>query len=192
MTDQLVAEQSTSPSRPRSAAGGGFPAPLVAEAAEVLDDVRNALGRDLDDARLAALRLVRLLASPVMSRSANFRGGLAPWQKRKIDQYVGERLGQVIRVEDLADLVGLSVSHFCRAFKGSYAETPHTYIMRRRLEQAQWLMLTTREPLSQIALDCGLSDQAHLSKLFRRRVGETPSAWRRLSVAEAAYVRSGS
>ncbi len=189
MTDQPVAARSAS-LRLRPAAVSHCPAPLVAEAAEVLDDVRNALGRDLDDARIAALRLVRLLASPVLSRSGNARGGLAPWQKRKIDQYVGERLGQAIHVEDLAGLVSLSVSHFCRAFKESYAETPHTYVMRRRLEQAQWLMLTTREPLSQIALDCGLSDQAHLSKLFRRRVGDTPSAWRRLSLAEASRQRS--
>ena len=40
-------------------------------------------------------------------------------------------------------------------------------------------MLSTDAPLSEIALDCGLADQAHLSRLFRRIVGETPRAWRR-------------
>ncbi|MGH6858693.1 MAG: helix-turn-helix domain-containing protein [Phyllobacterium sp.] len=43
----------------------------------------------------------------------------------------------------------------------------------------QRLMLTSTEPLSQIALLCGLADQAHLSKLFRRMLGQSPSAWRR-------------
>jgi AraC family transcriptional regulator len=46
-------------------------------------------------------------------------------------------------------------------------------------------MLTTEDPLSQIALACGMADQAHLSKLFRRGVGETPSAWRRRSLTDA-------
>jgi AraC-like DNA-binding protein len=76
------------------------------------------------------------------------------------------------------------VGHFCRAFKESFTETPHSHIMRLRLEMAQRLMLTTDDPLSHIALDCGLSDQAHLSKLFRRRLGETPSSWRRLNFGE--------
>jgi AraC family transcriptional regulator len=49
---------------------------------------------------------------------------------------------------------------------------------------AQRLMLTTQEPLSQIALACGMADQAHLSKLFRRGVGETPGAWRRRSLTD--------
>jgi AraC-like DNA-binding protein len=53
------------------------------------------------------------------------------------------------------------------------------HIVRLRLERAKQLMLTTRDPLSDIALRCGLADQAHLSKLFRRWTGETPNAWRR-------------
>ena len=126
--------------------------------------------------------LSRLASRPSSARQPA-RGGLGPWRKRKVSQYLDERLEQPIRVEALADEVSLSASHFCRAFKESFAETPHAYVMRRRLELAQRLMLTTEEPLSRIALDCGLSDQAHLSKLFQRWVGETPSAWRRLNLA---------
>ena len=59
------------------------------------------------------------------------------------------------------------------------------YIVRLRLELAQRLMLTTEDSLSQIALACGLADQAHLSKLFGRLVGETPSAWRRRNLSDA-------
>ncbi len=112
-------------------------------------------------------------------------GGLAPWRKRKIEQALGDRLGDAIRIEDLAEIVSLSTSHFCRAFKASFGEAPHTHIMRRRVAMAQRLMRTTHEPLSQIALACGLSDQAHLSKLFHRSVGQTPSVWRRLHAAGA-------
>ena len=76
-------------------------------------------------------------------------------------------------------------SYFCRAFKDTFGDPPHAYIMRRRVERAQTLMLQTREPLSQIALACGLSDQAHLCNLFRRLVGQSPSHWRSTQWHEA-------
>lgn len=110
-------------------------------------------------------------------------GGLAPWRQRKVEQVLGHRLGDPIRIDELAEAVRLSTSHFCRAFKASFGEAPHTHIMRRRVALAQRMMRTTHEPLSQIALACGLSDQAHLSKLFHRSVGQPPSVWRRLNAA---------
>jgi AraC-like DNA-binding protein len=56
------------------------------------------------------------------------------------------------------------------------------------VEHAQRLMLATDAPLSQIALDCGLADQAHFSRLFRRFVGESPRSWRRARVSPAGSV----
>lgn len=105
--------------------------------------------------------------------------GLAPWQARRVVTHVDENLAKSITIDHLAGMVGLSGSYFCRAFKDSFGHPPHAYIMRRRVERAQALMLRTREPLSQIALACGLSDQAHLCNLFRRLVGVSPSHWRR-------------
>jgi transcriptional regulator GlxA family with amidase domain len=58
-------------------------------------------------------------------------------------------------------------------------DSPHGYVMRRRMERAQGLMLSTDASLAQIAADCGLADQAHFSKVFRRFAGESPAAWRR-------------
>ena len=84
-----------------------------------------------------------------------------------------------ITVADLAGEVRLSEGHFCRGFKVSTGETPHGFIVRRRLARAQHLMLTTDEPLSQVAMLCGMSDQAHLTRLFRRHLGTTPLTWRR-------------
>ncbi len=154
---------------------------ICAEAANILDDVRRAIKRSPEDARAAALRLVTLL-TPTPPEA---RGGLAPWQRRKIDRYLRQRLEDPLPIRELAEQIPLSVSHFCHAFKESYGATPHTHITRLRLELAQRLLLTTSEPLSQIALACGLADQAHLSKLFRRCVGETPTAWRRRNLTEA-------
>ncbi|ORE90383.1 AraC family transcriptional regulator [Aurantimonas sp. 22II-16-19i] len=113
-------------------------------------------------------------------------GGLAPWQANRVERYIGENIEAPIRVADLAALVSLCASHFCRAFRAHFGETPHSFVMRRRIEHAQLLMASTDEPLSQIALMCGLSDQAHLSRLFRRHFATTPSNWRRRSVCRQA------
>jgi len=107
------------------------------------------------------------------------RGGLAAWQKRRLTVYIDAHLAGRIRIEELAQLLNLSESHFSRAFRCAFGTSAHDYLTRRRIEMAQGLMLTTAETLCAIALRCGLSDQSHFTRLFRRVVGETPYAWRR-------------
>jgi AraC-like DNA-binding protein len=107
------------------------------------------------------------------------RGGLAAWQKRRVTAYIDAHLDGRIRIKDLAGLLKLSAGHFSRAFRSTFGTTAHEYLSRRRIEVAQSLMLTSREPLSAIALRCGLCDQSHFTRVFRRIVGETPHAWRR-------------
>lgn len=166
------------------------PAPPVcestpsAEADAVLEEVRRSLHESPGEARAAALRLVALLTSRLAGK-ADGRGRLAPWQERKVEQYLRVHLQQPLRINEVAAHIAVSSSHFCRAFKESFGTTPHMYIVRLRLELAQRLMLTTRDPLSQIAIACGLADQAHLAKLFRHHMGESPSCWRRRRLAQA-------
>ena len=107
------------------------------------------------------------------------RGSLAPWQARRVRLYIESNIVQRMAIEDLARLVSLSTSHFSRAFKVSFGITVHRYIMQKRVEAAQRLMLDTSQELSSIAAGCGLSDQSHLTRWFRRVVGETPASWRR-------------
>jgi transcriptional regulator GlxA family with amidase domain len=114
------------------------------------------------------------------------RGGLAPWQIRKLTTYVDANLDRTITTRCLADIARLSSFHFCRAFRDSFGDSPHGYVIRRRMERAQGLMLTTAASLGQIAADCGLADQAHFNKLFRKFAGESPGAWRRARVTGAA------
>lgn len=113
-------------------------------------------------------------------------GGLAPWQVRKVIKYVEENATSCIRVSELAGLVRLCESHFAKAFRKSFQETPHNYIIRRRLACAQTLMLGSEMPLSQVALECGMSDQSHFTHLFRKFIGITPNVWRRRSMAALA------
>jgi AraC family transcriptional regulator len=107
------------------------------------------------------------------------RGGLPAWQTRRVIAHVEANLSRRIPVQELARLLGLSATHFCRAFKCTVGASPRDYVLRRRIEVAQGLMLTTSEPLSSIAVRCGMCDQPHFTRSFHRIVGETPYTWRR-------------
>lgn len=155
-----------------------------AELLRIVNDVCEALETNPASASEIALGFLRRIASHESSVTSTIHGGLAPWQKRKVERYLTENLERTIRLNELARETRLSVSHFCRAFKKSFGETPHTYLVRLRLALAQRLMLTTDDPLSQIALSCGLADQAHLSKLFRHWFDDTPYAWRRRNLTD--------
>jgi AraC-like DNA-binding protein len=106
-------------------------------------------------------------------------GGLAPWRIRRLKAFVETHLSQPIRVADLSGAVGLSATHFSRAFGRSFGEPPHVYLIQRRIDRARQLMLTSDISLSDLAAACGFSDQAHFCRLFRRHTGRTPAAWRR-------------
>jgi AraC family transcriptional regulator len=106
------------------------------------------------------------------------RGGFAAWQSRRLAAYVNANLSGKIVIKELAASLHISVGHFCRAFKRTFGVPARIWIRRRRIELAQGLMLTTAASLSEIALSCGMSDQSHFTRSFRRIVGEAPSSWR--------------
>jgi AraC family transcriptional regulator len=106
-------------------------------------------------------------------------GRLLAWQARKIHDYIDSHITGPLLVADLCALIQRSEAHFSRSFKRTFGESPHSFIVRRRVELAAQYMLTTNAALSDIALRCGFADQAHLCKQFRQAAGETPAAWRR-------------
>lgn len=110
---------------------------------------------------------------------------LAPWQTRKVKEFIDESLGSTIRLRDCASRARLSTSYFSHAFKATFGTTVCHYIRRRRVERAQQLMLMSDQPLVQIALACGFTDQAHYCRVFRDVVGASPNAWRRRNMALA-------
>ena len=118
------------------------------------------------------------------------RGSLPAWKRRRLTAYIETHLADTIRVQDLAELLDLSESHFKRTFRAAFGTSAHDYVTRRRIEAAQGLMLTTSEGICTIALRCGLSDQSHFTRVFRRIVGETPAAWRRMRSGEIPNRRS--
>jgi AraC family transcriptional regulator len=173
----------------------------------VVAELCRALSNALQDEREAAQECIQRAAEmlqihrvpagatdefglPRASGTLRVRGGLAPWQIRRLTTHIEANLDTVLRTRDLSALVRLSPFHFCRAFRDSLGDSPHGYVMRRRMERAQGLMLSTDASLGQIAADCGLADQAHFSKLFRRFAGESPGAWRRARTTLPTDARS--
>lgn len=154
---------------------------LQAAVTELFGVLRNVLHDERVSANECLRRAATLLRTVSLRDDANrpATGGLAPWQVRKVTNYIEMNLERAILNEELAGIARLHASHFIRAFRESVGDSPRAYIIRRRMQRAQGLMLSSSASLSQIALDCGLADQAHLSKLFRRTFGESPSAWRR-------------
>jgi len=117
--------------------------------------------------------------SPSSAAAARVRlGGLAPWQARRVSTHIDANLAGELRIKDLAALVNIGTSHFYRTFKCTFGMSARAWIGRRRIQIAQTLLISTRAPLSEIAFRCGMGDQAHLIRAFRRITGATPHAWR--------------
>jgi AraC-like DNA-binding protein len=107
------------------------------------------------------------------------RGTLVAWQVKRVKAHIESRLDQTMTAAELSATVHLSPGYFQRAFKKSFGISPHAFVLRRRIERAQEMMLATNDPLCQIALSAGFSDQAHFTRRFRRAIGMSPAAWRR-------------
>jgi transcriptional regulator GlxA family with amidase domain len=156
-------------------------------------DISRALNEALRDDRTNAVLYLRRAenflkpaAQSEISRTANSGPRLTAWQRRRVLEHIETSLAMPLRNRDLAALVDFSEFHFNVAFRNSLGTSPHEFLIRRRIERAQQLMVSTDMPLCDIAAECGLADQAHLSRLFRKVVGESPAAWRRSRVSETA------
>ena len=83
-----------------------------------------------------------------------------------------------LSVEAIAKVVGFSLYYFIRSFKKEFKITPHKYIQSLRVERAKYKIIKTNEPLAQISIECGFSDQSHMNRVFKRIAGFTPNILR--------------
>lgn len=100
---------------------------------------------------------------------------------RRLIEFVEENLDRDLRLEAMAREVGMSPLYLSHAFKTSIGQSPHRYILARRVERARGLLRDTDLPISDVALSCGFSSQSHLSNWFFRMVGVSPAAYRKES-----------
>ena len=112
-------------------------------------------------------------------RAAYRKGGLPPRQLQRALDYMQAQLDRDVTLAELAGLVDLSPHHFCRAFKISTGLPPHAWLLHRRVERAQTLLLDPALSLTEIALATSYASQSAMGSAFRRVTGTSPGAWRR-------------
>jgi AraC family transcriptional regulator len=149
---------------------------------ELLETAKRVLERDREAAKTSLATASSILQSEIerRSRAKGARpSALAAWQMTRVRAFIDENLHRTIHNRDLCVVVRRSKAHFSRSFKQAFGEPPHAYVVRRRLERACHLMMTSSASMSEIAPSVGFCDQAHLCRLFRRAFGQSPSSWRR-------------
>jgi len=166
----------------------------VAPATLLLDPVIFKLARAVRPALAVPIEVNDLYSSHLMFAlglyiGANYGGlgitkpvtaGLSGWQERISKELIEAHIEGNVSVQDLAETCGLSTSRFAHAFRTSTGMPPHRWLTKRRVERAQSMLQNPNERLSDIALACGFTDQAHFNRVFRSVTGATPGDWRQV------------
>jgi AraC family transcriptional regulator len=128
-------------------------------------------------AQLLAVHLLRYGASTGENSKAS-TAVLTRQQMRQVTDFILAHLSQDLSLEKLSQQIGLSQFHFARVFRQTTGESPHQFVLHRRVERVQQLLRETDAPLAYVAEACGFASQSHLSDVFKRRFGLTPRAYR--------------
>jgi AraC-like DNA-binding protein len=156
-----------------------------------------AAGVDADDASLSRLmdRLREAIGRPAEGSTGGertvARGGLAPWQVRRVVRRMADGLGETVGLPELAASVGLSPSHFCRAFKAAVGVSPHRYLIGLRIARARQLLAESRMAVIDVGAAVGYDDPSYFARLFRRATGLSPAAYRRRVMVEGPLAAAG-
>jgi AraC family transcriptional regulator len=162
-------------------AGSSAPNELVQQLMLRLWQLGNSvdpLNRLLRESALSAL-VCHLLSLSRTTAEPSRTNVIAARDMRRLIEYVDVHLHEEIGLNDLAATGGWSVRHFTRVFRQSTSETPHRWLMARRVERAKHLLGSRNLSLAEIALTCGFADQSHFTTCFRQVTGATPMKWRK-------------
>jgi AraC-like DNA-binding protein len=101
--------------------------------------------------------------------------------------FADARYFEPLGVEDLAKAAGLSRAHFSREFRSAFGESPHAYLLTRRLERAAALLRTTDHSVAEICFSVGLQSVGSFTTSFTRTYGVSPTAYRDAHPPAAAH-----
>jgi AraC family transcriptional regulator len=104
---------------------------------------------------------------------------LAGWRMRRVIEFIEDNLEGDLSLQAMAAEVDISPLYLARAFKAAVGQSPHQFVLARRIERAKELLRNTDMPVVDVALSAGFSSQSHLSHWFIRQVGVSPAAYRR-------------
>ena len=128
-------------------------------------------------------RLLRLLVGWIRGHGDTAahlsRAGIEPRAVRMARAFLDEHFAQDVRLDALALHTGLSPFHLSRVFQRATGLPPHAYLTQRRVAEARSL-IGGGEPLADVALACGFSDQSHMTRQFKRQLGFSPGAYRKI------------
>ncbi|MGY3230350.1 AraC-like DNA-binding protein [Luteibacter sp. HA06] len=140
-----------------------------------LDNVNGAATAHVIDAiRLRALEAGWFDQRPVRNDQA-----LQPWQEELAVRLLLSPASAPATIGTVASACGISTAQFSRAFKNHFGVPPLSWRLSARVERAKVMMLETALSLTDIALECGFTEQSHFNHIFLKRVGTSPSVWRR-------------
>jgi AraC-like DNA-binding protein len=155
---------------------------LVSDLARILGSVdENGVGIDstfIDAVGLALTSRLISLSSARRPSSASATRPLAKWRLRRTIDYLEAHLRESISLEDLSAVAGLSRLRFAAQFRSAVGHAPYRYIVSRRIEEAQRLLLDPSWTIAGVANEMGFADQAHFTRAFKKVVGMTPARWR--------------
>lgn len=103
---------------------------------------------------------------------------LVDWRLRRVVDYIEANLESALNIADLAAVAGLSRSHFMQAFRDAFGQTPHQFVLARRIDDAKRRLRMEMESVTDIANSLGFSSHAHFSGVFRRFTGLSPTSYR--------------
>ncbi len=119
------------------------------------------------------------LVARLGTREIMLRGGLPAHLLRQIDDWIEAHLDQPIRLDDIAQAIGLSPYHLHRMFRATRGMPLHGWITNYRIARAKSL-LAGPMPVVDIAFACGFSRQSHFARVFKAHTTCTPGTYRRL------------
>lgn len=97
----------------------------------------------------------------------------------RAQEFIEAHFTQDISLDEICRASGCSATQLTDLFRRCLNQTPYSYVIDRRLAEAMRLLRRNDEPLALLALSCGFADQQHMTRLFRARLGSTPSVYRR-------------
>jgi AraC-like DNA-binding protein len=107
---------------------------------------------------------------------------------RRARDLMDREYARPLDVAEIAREALMSQAHFSRKFRAAYGETPHAYLMVRRIERAKALLRTGEQSVTEVCLAVGCTSLGSFSARFRELVGETPTAYRDRDHGELANV----
>ena len=168
----------------------------IADRFQMRDPVIEHIGWTLKadiDSNLAGGRLLRdslgvALAARLLQRHyrgslpmREIRGGLTHTKLERVIAHIEDNLASKLSLPGIAEIAGMSVSHLKTLFRNSTGVPVYEYVLRRRVERAQFLLRSHKLSIAEIAVATGFAHQSHLARHMHRILGYTPSAVRRKS-----------